>query len=93
MTQYNTLNVKFSNSQLNKLKSGIKHVTNVPFKLSSNVVGNSYDETNFPYKLVLTNTQALRLCKSFAFANGSSVNINLSKLSIAQNRIIRRNFS
>ena len=25
MTQYNTLNVKLSNSQLNKLKSGIKN--------------------------------------------------------------------
>ena len=27
MTQYNTLNVKLSNSQLNKLKSGIKSGT------------------------------------------------------------------
>ena len=26
MTQYNTLNVKLSNSQLNKLKSGIKNL-------------------------------------------------------------------
>ena len=26
MTQYNTLNVTFSNSQLSKLKSGIKNV-------------------------------------------------------------------
>ena len=25
MTQYNTLNVKLSNSQINKLKSGIKN--------------------------------------------------------------------
>ena len=38
MTQYNTLNVKLSNSQLNKLKSGIKNGTEVTFKLSSNVV-------------------------------------------------------
>ena len=29
MTQYNTLNVKFSNWQLNKLKSGIKNGTEV----------------------------------------------------------------
>ena len=29
MTQYNTLNVKLSNSQLNKLKSGIKNSTKV----------------------------------------------------------------
>ena len=31
MTQCNTLNVKFSNSQLNKLKSGIKIGTLVTF--------------------------------------------------------------
>ena len=29
MTQYNTLNVKLSNSQLSKLKSGIKNGTEV----------------------------------------------------------------
>ena len=29
MTQYNTLNVKLTNSQLNKLKSGIKNGTEV----------------------------------------------------------------
>ena len=32
--------------------------------LSSNVVGDSNDKTNFPYKLLLTNTQILRLCKT-----------------------------
>ena len=29
MTQYNTFNVKFFNSQFNKLKYGIKHGTKV----------------------------------------------------------------
>ena len=32
MTQYNTLNVTFSNSQLNKSKSGIKKGTKITFK-------------------------------------------------------------
>ena len=32
MTQYNTLNVKLSNSQLNKLKSGIKNGTEITFE-------------------------------------------------------------
>ena len=36
MTKYNTLNVKSSNSQLNKLKSGIKNGTEVTLDLSSN---------------------------------------------------------
>ena len=57
MTQYNTLNVNLSNSQLNKVKSGIKNGTEVTSKLSSNVAGDSNDENNFPYKLLLTNIQ------------------------------------
>ena len=40
MTQYNTLNLKLSNSQL-KLKSEIKNGTEVTLKISSNVVGHS----------------------------------------------------
>ena len=39
MTQQNTLNVKLSNSQLNKLKSEIKNGTEVTLKISSNVIG------------------------------------------------------
>ena len=66
MTQYNTLNVKLSNSQLNKLKSGIKNRTEVTFNLSSNLIGSSYDENSFPHKLLLTNTQASKICKAFA---------------------------
>ena len=69
MTQYNTSNVKLSNSHLNKLKSGIKDGTGVTLKLSSNVVGDSIDENNFPHTLFLTNTQVSKLRK--AFANGS----------------------
>ena len=33
MTQYNSLNVKLSNSQLNKLKSAIENETDVFFKI------------------------------------------------------------
>ena len=74
MTQYNTLNEKLSNSQLNKLKSGIKNGTEVTLKISSNVAGDSNDENNFPHKLLLTNTQVRK-----AFPNNSSANIKLSK--------------
>ena len=79
MTQYNTLNVKLSNSQFNKLKSRIKNGTQVILNLSSSVIGSSNDETNFPHKLLLTNTQVSRIRKSFA--NGSSVNIIFFKKS------------
>ena len=40
MTQYNSLNVKLSNSQLNKLKSAVKNETDVVLRISSGMVGN-----------------------------------------------------
>ena len=46
MTQYNSLNVKLSNSQLNKLELAIKNETAVVLRFSSNMVGNSNDENN-----------------------------------------------
>ena len=61
MTQYNSLKVKLSNSQLNKLKSAVKNETDVVLRLSSNMISNSDDETNFPHKLLLTNRQIANL--------------------------------
>ena len=69
MTQYNSLNVKLSNSKLNKLKSAIKNETDVVLRLSSNMIGNSGDETNFPHKLLLTNRQVANLSKAFSNPN------------------------
>ena len=45
MTRYNTLNIKLSNTKLNKLKSGIKNGTRITLDLSSNIVSVSNDET------------------------------------------------
>ena len=66
-----------SNSQLNNLELEMKNDTEVPFNLSSNVTGNSNDETYFPQTFLLDNTQALIICK--AFASNSSANIKLWK--------------
>ena len=77
MTHYNSLNVKLSNSQLNKLKSAIKNETRLVLRLLSNMIGNSNDETNFLHKLLLTNRQVVNIRK--AFANYLSTNIKLSK--------------
>ena len=76
MTQYNTLNVKMY-SKLNKSKSGIKNNAEVTIELSSNVIDDSNDENNFLHKLLLTNTQVLKLRKPFE--NNSSANIKLSR--------------
>ena len=47
MTQYNSLNVKLSNLQLNKLKSAVKNGTNVILRF---MIDNSDDESNFSHK-------------------------------------------
>ena len=60
------LNVKLPNSQLSKLKSAIKNETDVVLRLSSNMIGNSGDNTNFPHKLLLTNRQVGNLRIVFA---------------------------
>ena len=80
MTQYNSLNVKLSNSQLNKFMSAIKNKTEVVLRLSSNMIGDN--EANFPHQLLLTNTQVSNLRKDFA--NNSSVNIKSSKTQLSK---------
>ena len=82
MTQHNSLNVNLSNSQLNKLKSAIKNETDVILRLSSNLIGNSDDETNFPHKLLLTNRQVANLRK--AFASHTSTDIKSSKTQLSK---------
>ena len=77
MTEYNGLNVKLSDSQLNKLKSAIKNETNVTLRISSGMVGNSSDNTNFPYKLLLTDRHVANIRK--AFSNNSSKDAKFSK--------------
>ena len=84
MTQYNSLNVKLSNSQLNKLKSSIKIETDVILRLSSNIIGSSDDEANFSHKLLLANRQVANLRK--AFANHTSSHIKLSKAQLPKMR-------
>ena len=67
MTQYNSLSVKLSNSQLNKLKSSIKNETDVVLRILS----------NFPHELLLTNRQVANIRK--AFAKNTSTDVKLSK--------------
>ena len=82
MTQYNTLNVTLSNSKLNKNGIAIKNGTEVTLNLSSNLIGSSNNETNFPHKLLLTNTQILKIRK--AFPNGSSAKKMFSKTQLSK---------
>ena len=80
MTQYDSLHVKLSNSQLNKFTSAIKNETEVVLRLPSNMIGDN--ETIFPNKLLLTNTQVSNLRK--AFANHSSADSKWSKTQLSK---------
>ena len=82
MTQYNRLNVKLSNSQLNKLKSAIKNETDVVIRLSPNMIGDSNDKTNFSHELLLTDRQVSSIRK--ACSNNSSVDIKFSKYQLSK---------
>ena len=80
MTQYNSLNAKLSNSELNKLKSAIENGLEVVLRLSSNMIG--HNESNFPHKLLLTNRQVSNLRR--AFENYLSADIRLSKTQLSK---------
>ena len=80
MTQYNSLSVKLSNSQLNELKSAIKKKTRLVLKLSLNMV--SDNEINIPHKLLLTYKKVANIRK--AFANYLATNIRLSKTQLSK---------
>ena len=46
------------------------------------MIGDSNNDTFFPHKLLLTDTQVSRLCK--AFANSSSANIKFSNTQLSK---------
>ena len=78
MTQYSSLNVKLSNSQ----QSAIKNENDVVLRLSSNMVGNINDNTNFPHEFLLTITQVENIRK--VFAKNASTDIKLSKTQLSK---------
>ena len=82
MTQYNSLNVKLSGPQLNKVEVAIKNETELVLRLSPNMIGDSNDEANFPHELLLTDRQVSSICK--AFSNNSSVDIKFSKTQLSK---------
>ena len=82
MTQYNRLNAKLLNSQLNKLKSAIKNENDVVIRLSPSMIGDFNDKGNFPHDLLLTGRQVSNISK--AFSKNSSVDIKLSKTQLSK---------
>ena len=75
MAQFNSLNVKLSNSKLHKLKLATGNATKVALKPFLNMFGPSHDEAHFSFKWLPTHIQVSKRRK--AFANNQSANINL----------------
>ena len=82
MTQHNRVNVKLSNSQLNKLKSAIKKENDVVRRLSPDMIGDSNHKFNFPHELLLTDRQVFSICKTFS--NNSSADIKFWKTHLSK---------
>ena len=57
----NTVNVKLSNSQLNKLKTAVKNKTGVTLRMKTKMC----NEDNLPHELLLTTRQKNNLRNAF----------------------------
>ena len=53
MVEYNRVNVKLSNSQLNKLKSAVKNNEETTLRMTAKI----FNGNNLPHKLLLTARQ------------------------------------
>ena len=78
MVEYNTLNVKLSNSQLNKLKSAVKSNERRTLRMSARM----FNGNNLPHELLLTARQTTKLRNSIE--NNMSTDIKLSKAQISK---------
>ena len=81
MVRYNEVNVKLSDSQLNKLKTAVKNQTGVTLGMNIKIINGN----NRPHELLLTTRQKAKLRN--AFENNRSTDIKLSKAQIS--KIIR----
>ena len=75
---YNKVNVKLSDSQLNKLKTAVKNQTGVTLRMNIKM----FNGNNLPHKLLLTTRQRTKLRN--AFENNKSIDIKLSKAQISK---------
>ena len=73
MVEYNTVNAKLSNSQLNKLKSAVKNRQGTTLRMNAKM----FNANNLPRELLLTTRQTTKLRNGIE--NNMSTDIKLSK--------------
>ena len=78
MVEYNTVNVKLSNSQLNKLKSAVKHKQGINLRINARM----FNENNLPHELLLTTRQTTKLRN--AIENNFQTDIKLPRAQISK---------
>ena len=78
MVEYNTMNAKLSNSQLNKLKSAVKNNGEAILRMSAKI----FNGNNLPHQLLLTTRQTTKLRN--AIENNMETDIKLSKAQISK---------
>ena len=78
MVEYNTVNAKLSNSQLNKLKTAVEYNKGATLRISAKM----FNSGNLPHELLLTTRQTTRLRN--AIENNMSTDIKLGKAQISK---------
>ena len=78
MVEYNTVNVKLSNSQLNKLKSAVKNNKRTTLRMNARMLKGN----NLPHELLLTTRQTTKVRN--AIENNMSTDVKLSKAQISK---------
>ena len=78
MVEYNTVNVKLSNSQLNKLESAVKSKQGTTLR----IVAEMFSGNNLPHELLLTSRQITKLRNNIE--NNLQTDIKLSKAQISK---------
>ena len=78
MVEYNTVNAKLSNSQMNKLKSAVKNKQGTTLRMNARM----FNGNNLPHELLLTTRQTTKLTN--AIENNLRTDIKLSKAQISK---------
>ena len=78
MVEYNTVNAKLSDSQLNKLKGAVKNRQETTLRMNTRM----FSANNLSHELLLTTRQTTRLRNSIE--NNMSTDIKLSKAQISK---------
>ena len=77
MVEYNKVNVKLSNSQLNKLRSATENQTGVTLRMNIKM----FNGNNLPHELLLTTRQKTKVRNAL---NNMSTDLKLSKAQISK---------